>query len=117
MTIWSDVVKLKNAENGHIWEFLAKIWYLNGSPYFELIVGDASWCKRLEKKESWWWGYYEVPKKAQKGPLKRKLNSFFFIVATKMVGTPSNLKWKFLINSTTIMKKFVALPKRLHSEI
>ena len=30
---------------------------------------------------------------------------------------PSNLKWKFLINATTIMQKFVALLKWLHRKI
>jgi len=34
-----------------------------------------------------------------------------------MIGMPSNLKWKFLINTTTIMEKFVALLKRLHRKI
>ena len=88
----------KTPKNGYFWVFLAKIWYLDGGPESEFIVGDASWCKKLGKQESWWWGYYEVPKKAQKGPLKRKINSFFFIVATKMVGIPSNLNWKNLLH-------------------
>ena len=34
-----------------------------------------------------------------------------------MIGKPSNLKWKFLINASTITKNFVALPKWLHREI
>ena len=34
-----------------------------------------------------------------------------------MVGIPSNLTWKFLINATSFMQNFVALPKRLHGEI
>ena len=84
---------------------------------FNFIVGDTSRCKRLVKQESWWWGYCGVPKKAQKGPLKRKKCSFFFIVTTKMNGMTSNLKWKFLINATTIMQKFVALLKWLHRKI
>ena len=56
-------------------------------------------------------GYYGVPKSAQKGPLKPKINSYLFSVAKKMVGVPSNLKWKFLINATSFMKNYVALPK------
>ena len=78
---------------------------------------SASSCKRLGKPESWKWGHYGVPKSAQKGPLKQKINRFFFIVATKIVGEPSNLKWKFLINATSFMKKFVAPPKGLHRKI
>ena len=35
----------------------------------------------------------------------------------KIIGMPSNLKWKFLINATTIMQKFVALLKWLHRKI
>ena len=58
-------------------------------------------------------GYLKVPKRAPKA----KNKSFFFIVAKKMVREPSNLKWKFLINATSFMKNFVALPKRLHREI
>ena len=45
--------------------------------------------------------YCGVPKKAQKGPLKQKI--FFFIVATKMIGMPLNLKWKFRNDITTTM--------------
>ena len=84
---------------------------------FNFIVGDTAKCKRVVKQESWWWGYCGVPKKAQKGPLKQKINSFFFIEAKKIIGMPSNLKWKFLINATTIMQKFVALLKWLHRKI
>ena len=107
----------KTPKNGYFWVFLAKILYLNGGQVFEFIVGYISRCERPVKQESWWWGYCGVPKKAQKGPLKRKLNSFFFIVATKMIGMPSNLNWKFLINATTIMQKIVALLKWLHRKI
>ena len=107
----------KTPKNGYFWVFLPKIWYLNRGQVFNFIVGDTSRCKRVVKQESWWWGYCGVPKKAQKGPLKRKKCSFFFIVTTKIEGMTSNLKWKFLINATTIMYKFVALLRWLHRKI
>ena len=96
----------KTPKNGYFWVFLAKIWYLNGGQVFNFIVGDTSRCKRLVKQESWWWGYCGVPKKAQKGPLKQKINSFFFIVTTKMNGMPSKKKWKFLLMQLPSCKNF-----------
>jgi len=62
-------------------------------------------------------GYCGVPKRAPKGPPMQKMNSFLFIVATKKFGFPSNSKWKFVINATTIIRNFVALLERLHREI
>ena len=38
-------------------------------------------------------------------------------MVTKMIGIPSNLKWKFPINATTIMHNFLALLKWLHRKI
>ena len=42
MTIRSDVVKLKNAKNGHFWVFTGKNLFCNGSQQFKFIVGGDS---------------------------------------------------------------------------
>ena len=46
MTVWSDVIKRKNAKNGCFLVFPEKIWYKYRSQQLEFNVGGDSWCKR-----------------------------------------------------------------------
>ena len=58
-----------------------------------------------------------VPKKAQKGPVKRRNITFLFIARLKMLGFLQNLKWNFSFYATSFLQSFVATFEQLHVEI
>ena len=58
-----------------------------------------------------------VPKKAQKGPVKRRNITFLFIARLKMLGFLQNLKWNFSFYATSFLQSFVATFEQLHAEI
>ena len=114
MTVRNDMVNTKNAQNGHFWVFFVKIFTLMRSQHQKFVIGNSSWCKRLNQKESWWWVLVGVPKKAQKGPVNQENISFLFITIPKMLGLKKNLKCNFIFNATTFMQNFMVFNERLH---
>ena len=64
----------KHPKMAIFWEFLAKIWYLNGGQDFKFIVGDASWQGPTK-----FFAAYE--QKISTGPCLQNLRMIFRMIA------------------------------------